>query len=169
LTDQFLAVTAVSNPEAQRNALEQLCTAQGTSAPLVDSSRCHRSVQWKHRDDHYTYCTFFCVHSKSFCTSLAAFMPSEKLALVFASRALACACKASSSLFLAFSSPDLITVSIDRSLYLWRISHLRLLHQTLVHGDRVVCLRQTVIHVIQQVDTRVCASRRVTFATCVLA
>lgn len=37
-------------------------------------------------------------------------MPSEKFARVFASLALACACKASNSRFFAFSSPDLCNI-----------------------------------------------------------
>ena len=58
-----------------------------------------------------TYCTFFCVYSRSFCTSRAACMPSAKFALDFASRALACACRARSSRFFALSSPDLLELA----------------------------------------------------------
>ena len=57
----------------------------------------------------FAYLTFFCVQSRSRCTSFAACMPSAKLARVFANRALACACNANISRFFAFSAPDLST------------------------------------------------------------
>lgn len=79
---------------------------------LLRCTRIQRSAQCQYRSQSskrliLTYCTFFCVHSRSRCTSLAADMPSEKLARVFANLALACACSASNSRCFAFSSPDL--------------------------------------------------------------
>lgn len=64
-----------------------------------------------------TYLTRFWVHSRSFLTSLAAFMPSAKLARVPFNRRCASACNSASSRCLAFNSPDLyVSVSLISSL-----------------------------------------------------
>jgi hypothetical protein len=141
----------------------RLCIVRGISARLCCSMRCEavsagRISFWDVRGkiDGNAYLTFFCVHSKSRCVSLAAFMPSAKFALVFANRALACACNAMSSRFFALSSPDL-----RAGVSAWGVacgrrvgrgkghSHLRLSSQVLVQRDGVVRRRQTIVHVIE--------------------
>lgn len=118
------------------------------------------------------YLTFFCVHSRSRCTSLAAFIPSAKFALVFARRARACACSASSSRFFALSSPDLRWKSVLKaccSLSRFARSHLRLLDQILIQWDGVVSLRQAIVHVVEEVDARRACRGAVIFAAGIVA
>lgn len=79
------------------------CAARAFKALLSINYR-----RWTQIDVDCTYWTFFCVHSKSLCTSLAACIPSAKFALDLARRALACACIAASSRLFALSSPDLL-------------------------------------------------------------
>ncbi len=62
-----------------------------------------------------THETRFCVHSRSLLTSFASAYPSASLALVLASRCCANCCNSSSSLFLAFSRPDLSFVTLVSS------------------------------------------------------
>jgi hypothetical protein len=98
-----------SIPQALGSVCLRLGIVRGISVLLERSERCELlALVNSCKGENRPYCIFFCVQSRSRWTSFAAFMPSAKLALVFESRALACACKAANSRFFAFSSPDLI-------------------------------------------------------------